>query len=104
MADQPYWGRRIHELGVGPEPIPHRELDVDSLADRILSMVQDEEIRTAAAALGELIRAENGAERAAELVTCHVQPGDGYQRSPKGFWSAVSQFWDRPKRIEAQSA
>lgn len=33
--DQPAWGKRIYELGVGPSPIPRRKLTAKALADAI---------------------------------------------------------------------
>ena len=35
MGDQPFWGQRVHELGVGPRPIPLRRLTVDQLTEAI---------------------------------------------------------------------
>jgi sterol 3beta-glucosyltransferase len=32
FADQPYWGRRAHALGVGPPPIPSQDLTAERLA------------------------------------------------------------------------
>ena len=34
LADQPYWGRRVHELGVGAKPIKRQKLTVEALARR----------------------------------------------------------------------
>jgi sterol 3beta-glucosyltransferase len=34
-GDQPYWGRRIKELGVGAAPIPRKKLSADNLAAAI---------------------------------------------------------------------
>lgn len=102
MADQPYWGRRIHELGVGPEPLPHDEIDEDSLADRIHAMVHDGQMQRAAARLGELVRAEQGTAKAAELVNRHLEQGmDSPQ--PISFWKAIRHYyWDRPRRDPAE--
>jgi hypothetical protein len=35
FGDQPYWGRRVHALGVGPQPIMHRALTTQRLAQAI---------------------------------------------------------------------
>ena len=37
FADQPYWGRRVAELGVGPQPIPRKKLTAPRLAEAILN-------------------------------------------------------------------
>lgn len=72
MTDQFLWGRRLHELGVGPAPIPRRELTVERLAEAIRIATGDEGIRLRAAALGERIRSEDGVARAVEAVERHV--------------------------------
>ena len=68
MSDQPYWGRRVYELGVGTKPIPRHKLTVDSLAHGIGTLVSDQKIKTEAAVLGEKIRAEKGVENAVEII------------------------------------
>ena len=59
-ADQPFWGRQIARIGVGPAPIPKRRLTADTLAAALTIALGDETMRTRAAALGEQIRAEDG--------------------------------------------
>ncbi len=68
FGDQPFWGQRIYELGVGPRPIPRRHLTVDRLAESIRYAVSDTAMREKAACLGESIRAENGIARAVEVL------------------------------------
>ncbi len=68
MGDQPWWGRRVHELGVGPKPVMRRQLTVEHLADAIKQAVTDEEMRDRAATLGERIRAEDGVGNAVRIV------------------------------------
>jgi UDP:flavonoid glycosyltransferase YjiC (YdhE family) len=74
MADQPYWGRRIHELGVGAKPIPRHELSTERLAAAITEMVSTPEIKAKAAALGERIRQEKGVENAIKAVNMILRP------------------------------
>jgi sterol 3beta-glucosyltransferase len=69
FGDQPFWGRRVFELGVGPEPIPHKKLSVEKLANAIQVAVSDDDIRKRAAGLGEKIRAENGIARAVDFIS-----------------------------------
>jgi len=66
MADQPFWGRRVFELGAGPKPIPRRGLSVDRLADAVRVAVEDQAMRARAVALGRQIDAEDGVARAVE--------------------------------------
>lgn len=55
-----FWGRRIAELGVGPELIPRNRLTVERLAAAIQKAVTDEGMQQRAARLGDKIRAEDG--------------------------------------------
>ena len=66
FADQPFWGRRVAELGVGPEPISRRSLTVERLANAIQWATTGHDINVRAVALGRRIRGENGIERAVE--------------------------------------
>jgi sterol 3beta-glucosyltransferase len=68
FGDQPYWGRRVAELGVGPAPIPRRSLTVERLAEAIQRAVTDEAMRRRAADLGAKIQAEDGVARAVAVV------------------------------------
>ena len=68
FVDQPFWGRRVHELGVGPAPIMRRDLTADSLARAIGTSLADEAMRERASRLGESIRAEDGVRHAVEII------------------------------------
>jgi sterol 3beta-glucosyltransferase len=68
FGDQPFWGRRVHELGIGPAPVPFRTLTVDGLAQAIHTALTDEAMRRRAGELGAKIRAEDGVARAVEVV------------------------------------
>ncbi|MCP4168379.1 MAG: glycosyltransferase, partial [Chloroflexi bacterium] len=68
FGDQPFWGRRLADLGVGADPIPQKKLDTDNLAAAISQVMSDAQIRQRAAALGEQIRAEDGVARAIEFI------------------------------------
>jgi sterol 3beta-glucosyltransferase len=65
--DQYAWGRRVHELGVGPKPIRRKDLSAQNLADAIQTALTDD-IKRKASELGEKIRAERGAENAAKVI------------------------------------
>ncbi len=68
FGDQPFWGRRVADLGVGPEPISRQRLTAERLATAIQQAVTDQEMRQRAAKLGEKIRGENGIARAVEII------------------------------------
>ncbi len=65
--DQFAWGARVHELGVGSNPVPRKRLTSERLADAI-EYCRRADVRARSAALGEQIRSERGAECSAEIV------------------------------------
>jgi UDP:flavonoid glycosyltransferase YjiC (YdhE family) len=67
FGDQPFWGQRVAELGVGAKPIPRKGLTAERLANAIHEVITNENIRQRAAKLGEQIQAENGIESAVEI-------------------------------------
>jgi UDP:flavonoid glycosyltransferase YjiC (YdhE family) len=68
FGDQPFWGQRVAELGVGPAPIPRRRLTAERLAQAMLRAVTDPAMRQHAANLGARIRAEDGIAGAVAVV------------------------------------
>jgi len=78
FADQPYWGRRVHALGVGPKPISRKALTAQRLAEAITQAVTDQAMLRRAAALGEKIRAEDGVGTAVAIITQYLS-GKGVQ-------------------------
>lgn len=72
FGDQPFWGRRVYDLGVGPAPIPRAKLTVGGLAQAIQTAVGDPRMRSRAADLGAAIRAEDGIGRAVSIIHHHT--------------------------------
>jgi UDP:flavonoid glycosyltransferase YjiC (YdhE family) len=68
VLDQPFWGARIKALGLGPDPIPQKNLTADRLAEAIRIAVTDLGIKQRASAHGEAIRAENGIGNAVKII------------------------------------
>jgi sterol 3beta-glucosyltransferase len=69
IIDQHLWAKRIHELGVSPQPIPRAKLTAEDLAEAIIQATSDAEMRARAAKLGEQIRAEpDGVTVAVQLI------------------------------------
>jgi UDP:flavonoid glycosyltransferase YjiC (YdhE family) len=68
VIDQTFWGQRVHELGVGPLPIPRAELTAEGLAAALVEATGTEELRANAARLGAAIRAEDGLAKAVRLI------------------------------------
>jgi len=68
FEDQPFWAKRLFDLGVAPKAIPQGELNVDNLSRAIDIVVNQADIKRRSAALGEKIRSENGIENAVRLI------------------------------------
>jgi UDP:flavonoid glycosyltransferase YjiC (YdhE family) len=68
FGDQPFWGRRIAALGVGPTPIPRKRLTAERLAHAIHEAVTDQAMRRRASELGAKIQAEDGVARAVSVI------------------------------------
>ncbi|MEM9216510.1 MAG: glycosyltransferase [Cyanobacteria bacterium P01_F01_bin.150] len=68
FGDQPFWGKQIYTLGVGPKPIPQKQLTTSRLAKAINELVSNQTMRCNAEALGEKIRAEDGVGNAIALL------------------------------------
>lgn len=72
FADQPFWGRRVYELGAGPRPIPAKKLTLSSLVNA-LQVVGQDEIRQRATAIGEKIRNEDGVSNAVDAINEYIR-------------------------------
>lgn len=78
-ADQPFFGRRVHELGAGPVPVRRGSLTAERLAALITDLTGDAAARYRAAAqnVGVKLQAEHGVQMAADRLTmnwCHSSP------------------------------
>ncbi|MEZ4667953.1 MAG: glycosyltransferase [Anaerolineae bacterium] len=67
-GDQPYWGRRVVELGVGTKPIPRKKLTADNLAAAIIEATSNQAMRERAQELGKKIETEDGVGEAVKAV------------------------------------
>jgi sterol 3beta-glucosyltransferase len=72
-SDQPFWGRRVHELGVGPKPIPARKLSAERLASALVEATSSAKMRANAEEVGKRIRAEDGVSRAIEVIEAYLE-------------------------------
>ena len=66
--DQPYWGRRVYELGCGPKPVRLRKMTSEILAGALADLSTNEDYRRNAADVAEKLGAENGAEKAIKVI------------------------------------
>jgi sterol 3beta-glucosyltransferase len=69
FGDQPYWARRVHELGVGPPPLARQRLSTERLTSAFDRLLHDQPMRERARQLGAAIQQEDGVGRAVELLT-----------------------------------
>jgi sterol 3beta-glucosyltransferase len=80
FADQPFWGQRLADLGVGPKPIMPKDLTAAHLAQAMRTAASDPAMRAKAITVGRCIRSENGVERAVQAIesfmakTCPLAP------------------------------
>jgi UDP:flavonoid glycosyltransferase YjiC (YdhE family) len=71
-ADQAFWGWRLRELGVGPAPIPYRDVTAETLAAAIREAAGSSAMHDAAARVGKRIAAEDGVGRAVEMIKAAI--------------------------------
>jgi UDP:flavonoid glycosyltransferase YjiC (YdhE family) len=75
FADQPFWGRRLQQLGVAPPPIPRQKMTARRLAKAIEIASSDVAMARQAARLGAKIRAEDGVSVAVQLAERYLATG-----------------------------
>lgn len=68
FGDQPFWGKQIYQLGLGPAPIPQKKLNRAALIPALKELTSNQEMRTKAAQIGTKIRAENGVDEAVKII------------------------------------
>jgi UDP:flavonoid glycosyltransferase YjiC (YdhE family) len=73
FGDQPFWGAMVARAGAGPQPIPHKQLTVDKLADAINFCLKPESLERAQG-LASKIAAEQGNNLAAQSIHQFLEP------------------------------
>jgi sterol 3beta-glucosyltransferase len=68
FADQPFWGRRLHSLGIGARPIPWEKMTLQNLQGALHEVTDNPVIRFRAAEIAARIRTENGPDQAVEAI------------------------------------
>jgi UDP:flavonoid glycosyltransferase YjiC (YdhE family) len=81
--DQPYWSRRIRDLGVAADPIPVVRLSTDRLVAALRALTGDVDLRWRAAELTAALRREDGVATAVERLHRHLA------RAPRPMPSAL---------------
>ncbi|KAL1740842.1 glycosyltransferase family 1 protein [Schizophyllum fasciatum] len=71
FGDQGFWGDMIYKAGAGPEPIPHKKLTVERLADALTYAVSAP-ARGAAQRMARQIESEDGVRAGADSFYRHL--------------------------------
>jgi UDP:flavonoid glycosyltransferase YjiC (YdhE family) len=71
FGDQAFWGAMVARAGAGPDPIPHRQLTVDKLADAINFCLKPESLARAEE-LASKIASERGSDVGAQSFHQHL--------------------------------
>jgi vancomycin aglycone glucosyltransferase len=69
LADQFFFGSRVHELGIGVPPLRRTQLNVARLAERLHTLATDAALARAASELGAAVRARPLPENYSHLLT-----------------------------------
>jgi len=73
FGDQPFWGRRVLDIGAGPAPVPQKTLTPATLT-RALAATRSPAIVSRADEIGSKLRAEPGTEGAASAIESFMAP------------------------------
>lgn len=68
LVDQPFWGRRIADLGAGPPPLPPKSWTVERLAASLKALTTKKSYANVAKALQREIALEDGVKHAVDCV------------------------------------
>jgi sterol 3beta-glucosyltransferase len=72
IVDQPFWGRRVHELGAGPAPIAQKALRTDNVAQALRELRDNEDFRRNAESIGENLRQEDSMTHALGFIEAQL--------------------------------
>jgi UDP:flavonoid glycosyltransferase YjiC (YdhE family) len=72
LFDQFYFGRRIHELGAGPEPLSRRELSAAALQNRLDTLLTDDSLHGRAQTISRRIREEDSVTNIVTLMNKYL--------------------------------
>jgi sterol 3beta-glucosyltransferase len=85
-SDQPFWARRLMQLGVAPPPISPRRLSAEDLTNSLRCALQDVSMRVRAKQVGESVRKEDGVGNTVtqleSLAAEHVRHRNRHGSSP----------------------
>ncbi len=76
-VDQPFWGHRMHELGVAPTALPLRSLNAAGLEQALRQVIENPAMTERSAALARDINAEDGVKTAISALHHARSNGSG---------------------------
>ncbi len=76
FGDQPFWGERVHTLGIGPEPLPQKKLSVTALTQRLQQLKHHSAYAQNAAALAQKLQHEDGVAQAIAFIERYLKATD----------------------------
>lgn len=76
IMDQPFWARRLHELGTAPAPLRRVAVTVEALAEALSTTLADPRYTQRAQELSRLLRAEDGEGAATEVIAAQLEHAD----------------------------
>ena len=68
FLDQPYWAHRVQSLGVGPAPIPMRQLNAERLGGAIRATIEDSPMRERCVELAGRLARDRGVDSAVDVI------------------------------------
>ncbi len=71
IADQPFWGNRVHAMGVGSKPILVKNISVEKIMHAIAE-AESNVVRDRAQIIGQSIRSEGGVKDAINLIEMYA--------------------------------
>jgi sterol 3beta-glucosyltransferase len=66
--DQPFWGKKLHEIGVAGKVLSKRTITADKLAHSILATLNSSDIAKHAREIGQSVREEDGVGKAVSMI------------------------------------
>lgn len=67
-GDQPFWARRMQEMGVAVDPLKEKDMSVDAFASRIREVVENDSFQRQAALLSKKITQEKGVADTVQFI------------------------------------
>ncbi|WP_242069652.1 glycosyltransferase [Paenibacillus dendritiformis] len=68
VGDQPFWARRMRQLGAATAPLREKEMTVDTLNARLEELVRNESLARNAHTLAQTIGQENGLDHTLQFI------------------------------------